>query len=440
MSTQVQFDARVLRKTTAAEDAQADLDALIIPGIVDAVTTPDLKFVKIGASGSTISYESSDQNVITNAGKVLGIGYAEDQSITLNVQAEKNGSVAEKQFTIIVKSVNLTYDKYATASSNGIGFAAIYAIDQDEETAWLSNDEEMRPSITVDLYQPMKLNQIRLKGIGNSVKSAKLEYSLNNISYQPLLTLTSPGSEMKLFNVDTVQARYLRYTITDKTLESAGLSELQAYYKEDVSSIFDSAVSAITIPNRHSITESFTLPVPPEGYHVTWTSDTPEVIRIEGNRAVVVRKSNDVTVTLTAVLEYDGLTCVKEFDDCRVLGTSSGGSSAGGGGGGGSSIISGNNSSQGSVYLPVENIQNETNRFADVPETHWAYAYIQRLAENGVMNGRSVEYFAPDDPITREEFVKLLIAGFGFSVSVAETGFSDVDENAWYAPRRNWGL
>lgn len=50
--------------------------------------------------------------------------------------------------------------------------------------------------------------------------------------------------------------------------------------------------------------------------------------------------------------------------------------------------------------------QTGTN-FSDVPQTHFAYPYVQQLANDGVIQRTSL--FRPDDAITRAEFVKLVV-------------------------------
>ncbi len=83
-----------------------------------------------------------------------------------------------------------------------------------------------------------------------------------------------------------------------------------------------------------------------------------------------------------------------------------------------------------------ENIPTEKLTFADVPENHWAREYIEELSEKGILNGRG-DNFAPEDKITRAEFVTILsrIAGEAVSGKVA---FEDVSEDVWYAESVAW--
>ncbi len=62
----------------------------------------------------------------------------------------------------------------------------------------------------------------------------------------------------------------------------------------------------------------------------------------------------------------------------------------------------------------------------------WGKSYIAALYARGIINGKSESEFMPDAPITREEFVKLVVELFGLTDDNAKTDFTDVSEGAWY--------
>lgn len=67
--------------------------------------------------------------------------------------------------------------------------------------------------------------------------------------------------------------------------------------------------------------------------------------------------------------------------------------------------------------------------FKDV--SGWGKDYINALYERKIVNGRTKDTFCPDDNITREEFVKLIVEMFGLKGDYGQY-FTDVDKNAWY--------
>lgn len=50
--------------------------------------------------------------------------------------------------------------------------------------------------------------------------------------------------------------------------------------------------------------------------------------------------------------------------------------------------------------------------FTDVPETHWAYSYVERAAENGWVNGVGNGKFAPNNTLTFSQFYTMVVPVF----------------------------
>jgi hypothetical protein len=74
--------------------------------------------------------------------------------------------------------------------------------------------------------------------------------------------------------------------------------------------------------------------------------------------------------------------------------------------------------------------------FRDVV-THWAKNYIEALYRKGIVTGRDEGIFAPDENLTRAEFVKVALKSIGEDVQdykFTKSPFSDVPMYAWYAP------
>lgn len=64
----------------------------------------------------------------------------------------------------------------------------------------------------------------------------------------------------------------------------------------------------------------------------------------------------------------------------------------------------------------------------------WAKNEITILSQKGILAGRDAAHFAPDDAISREEFVKVVLLAFGlYDENAKEAGFTDVAPGDWYA-------
>ena len=106
--------------------------------------------------------------------------------------------------------------------------------------------------------------------------------------------------------------------------------------------------------------------------------------------------------------------------------------SGGGGGGGGGKSSSNISVSSDAVVSNNQPLEAPVLRFEDT-SGHWARGVIEYLAVKGIINGKSETEFAPDNYITREEFVKLLVSALNLkSASVEAVVFNDVDDSEWY--------
>lgn len=76
--------------------------------------------------------------------------------------------------------------------------------------------------------------------------------------------------------------------------------------------------------------------------------------------------------------------------------------------------------------------------FEDVPVDSWFYEDIGYLTEQGVISGMSESVFVPADPVTRAQFVKLIVACSGTDVSGYRTDFTDVSSGYWASPYIGW--
>lgn len=117
--------------------------------------------------------------------------------------------------------------------------------------------------------------------------------------------------------------------------------------------------------------------------------------------------------------EYQKL--LKKYSD-------SGSSNSSGGGGGG-------NSGTGTVKHPT--VEKETltpipkKHFSDMDGALWASEACEFLAEKGILSGKSDGVFAPNDKITREEFVTIIARAFSLKKYTDNNSFSDLTENDW---------
>ena len=95
-----------------------------------------------------------------------------------------------------------------------------------------------------------------------------------------------------------------------------------------------------------------------------------------------------------------------------------------------------------SVSAPsvIPSVSQDTHSFTDISNVSWATEAIVALYNEGIISGKSKHEFAPNDNITREEFVKIALGVMGVEPASGTVAFSDVDASSWYAPYVNAAL
>lgn len=80
--------------------------------------------------------------------------------------------------------------------------------------------------------------------------------------------------------------------------------------------------------------------------------------------------------------------------------------------------------------------------FADIKASAWYYDEVKTVYEEGIMEGKTADSFAPKANMTRAEFVTVLCRMSGDSYEGKGTSlfFADTKANAWYADYVAWGV
>ncbi|MBQ8539841.1 MAG: S-layer homology domain-containing protein [Clostridia bacterium] len=76
--------------------------------------------------------------------------------------------------------------------------------------------------------------------------------------------------------------------------------------------------------------------------------------------------------------------------------------------------------------------EETVNPFTDLPDKHWAKESILTLYSKGIINGMDEDTFAPDEFVTRAQFVTMLTKAFDLTSSTPISAFDDVKTTSWY--------
>lgn len=153
------------------------------------------------------------------------------------------------------------------------------------------------------------------------------------------------------------------------------------------------------------------------------------------SKYTVLSKENQLKVCSEIITSLSGKDVTKESLETIVSSAaekySSSGGSGGIGGGGGSS--SGGTAKTPSIGFAAPNEPYEAvTVFDDLGGVSWARESIEALARRGVINGKADKIFAPNDTVTREEFVKMVVLALNITAEDTSCDFTDVRDDAWY--------
>jgi len=82
--------------------------------------------------------------------------------------------------------------------------------------------------------------------------------------------------------------------------------------------------------------------------------------------------------------------------------------------------------------IPVD--PEPVSNFKDLAGNEWAIEAIDTLFDKGIISDNAEKKFRPNDNVTREEFVKMIIEALGLVHETYETDLKDVEKGAWYYP------
>lgn len=149
------------------------------------------------------------------------------------------------------------------------------------------------------------------------------------------------------------------------------------------------------------------------------------------------------------MVKASGYSDLQSLIDYAVTNSEKTASSSGGSGGGGRGSSSGGHSGAGiAVASPMtftkpltpereEEILTSTGIYAvfnDLKNYSWAGGAVEKLYNDGIINGRGGGIFAPEDFVTRAEFTQMIIKALGFVQEELDYDrFADVSEGDWYS-------
>lgn len=356
-----------------------------------------------------------------------------------------------KKVSLLVLKKGKTFDDVTVAPSTAIEYFATAVLDSDGNAAFefMPQTAAVMALSTEGEYNSYRVNvegapsyderilpaqRTAVQAVLDKVKSEK---TMNTLSTEEKYTaslnsqvltgsITSAGNSG--VNTDNVLSEVITLMGTEyKASNLLGFVQTLAH-KNDVVTSFRVSDSADTVM---TLLGSYSADIPSSG-DISALGDAQK----KQNAYVYINNNKNSIVNLTTLSNVVAAAAENPNGDGGNGGDDGGydgggGSGGGGGRGTGAIVIS-------PAGAPAENDENKTvmqealNRFTDLTDVKWAESAICEFAANGFINGKAEGVFAPNDKITREEFVKIVVNVFGFYNENARCSFSDTNANSWH--------
>ncbi len=276
--------------------AWLDLSRILLDNPNENNITKPLNLPTLGANGSSISWESSDERFVKPDGSVIRPTYTQrDQIITLTATIKKSGTQKSKEFEIMVPALSPTNKELVDLDYSWLTFDIIKAFNSSID------------SVTSDLSLPSKGKN----GCDISWVSKHTGF-INHGGSVVRPTYTQGDQTVTLEALISKGSEQLKKTFDIKVKAKEQTDEERA--QADYNWLTDEIVKASNV-SLDSVTENLNLPARGEnGSDILWESDNTTLVNIDGTVTRPTYTMKDREVYLTANISKGGARHKKSFN------------------------------------------------------------------------------------------------------------------------------
>ena len=400
-------------------------------------------------TGDKVEWMSENTSLLTNTGIVTLPSALTVTNLGFKVTDVNNDKVSiNKSFELIVtpdEAVNLAKGAEIKISKlENMTYPKKNLNDNDYHTVHrVVSAGASESDIIFDFGGEKVLNAMLLVEEAGNIRNITVNVSNDNATWTPVFAGDIANVANGIVKFDIVTAKYVKLTINNADSTNVDINEIKFYLSATAAELAQMDINALTLPGSASANLNLATKGV-NGSTITWTSSHPSIISSTG---VVTRPDEGTTVTLTATIMADGTPYTKAFNvyvsnaanNGPTVVPGAGGGGGGGAGGGGASantgVTIGNDVTEPVYAEPVvsDDATTDNSHYADVKADDWYYDAVMTLTEKGIVSGDGTGAFSPNDKVTREQFLKMLLVTSGVETDNAENTFADVNTTAWYA-------
>ena len=277
-------------------------------------------------------------------------------------------------------------------------------------------------SVDGDLWRNKYIYAIKTTDFGGSFKCLEDVYSAWSMS--TIINSISNGNASDITEILAGNSELLKLDLSDEDylLYTDEVSRLLKAYCASVTTFSDFAVAYNEALAVASINISSNKGEKLRKYAVNLGISDLMTEYEKKEESILNRFEGKTFENSTSVREY----LVSVINSLKTPPPSFGGGGGGGGGGGSSKPAS----SPVMPSMPEMNV--ESTEFNDIESTHWALSSVMALNKLGIISGYEDGSFRPNNNVTREEFVKLIVEAFDIISQNTECDFEDISADAWF--------
>lgn len=278
------------------------------------------------------------------------------------------------------------------------------------------------------------LSKQNLLAIRNDLVIPEVEASGITVTYvseNPDI-VSSDGMVTRPMDEDKIAGFVVNFTYGYERTRLSYALVVKAMNDEEVDTMLEEDLNWVIseLQNNHKLnklTENLSLPTSgPNGSQVTYSSSNTGVLGNDG-KIKPDDSAKDVNLTITVTIRGQQLS---DTVDIKVLAknTYNGAGGSSGSSGGGSQSISGGS---GNTVMQFDKLNYDNKVFDDVENSHWAADAIRGLKQRNLISGDGSGNFRPNDVLTREELVKMVVLAANAFITDGYGEFTDVPVNHW---------
>lgn len=152
------------------------------------------------------------------------------------------------------------------------------------------------------------------------------------------------------------------------------------------------------------------------------------------------KNRNKINMEITKHFPVSGFASFREVFSDEISAYKKSNSQSGSSGSSGGGSVGGGNKTKSDtmgitpVTKPDANGMESDDVFDDISHLAWAKDSIMKLYNKNIISPSADKKFRPNDTVTREEFVKMIVGAFNITPHQGGSGFADAASGAWYEP------